>query len=172
MGMLGFIYMDIRLTELQLCPCCSQKLYADCCEPYHEQQAFAPTAEALMRSRFSAFCVRNIDYLVATHHPTKRAFDERMNLKQTLKTTTWAHLIILETKQGRPSDTNGIVEFVAVHSAPQWGQLHERSKFVQVAGQWFYVDGTLLPPFQPKPYAACWCGSGKKFKHCHQPLRE
>lgn len=127
----------------------------------------APTAEALMRSRYVAYCKGNIDYLVATRHPSKRTFDDRINLLKSVKTTVWESLTILGTRKGLKGDANGYVEFMAVHSQPEWGQLHERSKFVKNNDRWFYVDGEMLPPVWPKRNQPCWCGSGKKFKHCH-----
>ncbi|MEO1403123.1 MAG: YchJ family protein [Cyanobacteria bacterium J06635_1] len=149
------------------CPCQSQQPYRECCKPYLLGHTPAPTAEVLMRSRFTAFCKGNLDYLIATHHPSKRKFDERLQLRQTIKNTRWVNLVIVSTSQGRPQDDTGTVEFVAVYRDPELGQLHERSRFVKPEGQWFYLDGNRLPPWQPKRHQPCWCGSGKKFKQCH-----
>ncbi|MEM7063728.1 MAG: YchJ family protein [Cyanobacteria bacterium P01_B01_bin.77] len=150
-----------------LCLCGSQRPYSSCCKPYLTAVSMAPTAEALMRSRYVAYCQGNVKYLVATRHPSTRKFDDRINLIKSVKTTVWEALTIVSTRQGRQNDTSGYVEFVAVHSQPDWGQLHERSKFIKENGCWFYVDGELLPPVWPKRNQPCWCGSGKKFKHCH-----
>ena len=150
-----------------LCPCGSQRSYSDCCEPYVTNTKVAPTAEALMRSRYVAYYNGNVDYLVATRHPSKRQFDDRINLVKSVKSTVWETLTVVSTHQGRKTDTSGYVEFMAVHSQPEWGQLHERSRFVKENGRWFYVDGEMLPPILPKRNQPCWCGSGKKFKHCH-----
>ncbi len=120
-----------------------------------------------MRSRYVAYCEGNVDYLVATRHPSTRRFDDRINLVKSVKTTVWEALTVLGTRQGRQHDTTGYVEFMAAHSQPEWGQLHERSRFVRENGRWFYVDGDMLPPIVPKRNQPCWCGSGKKFKHCH-----
>ncbi|MDV3353389.1 YchJ family protein [Leptolyngbyaceae cyanobacterium CCMR0082] len=152
---------------LNLCPCGSGSAYARCCEPYLIGGDVAPTAEALMRSRYTAYCEGNVDYLLATHHPTKRTFDDRINLLKSIKTTVWQSLTVVSTRKGRANDTVGQVEFMAVHSQPEWGQLHERSRFTKEKGRWFYLDGEMLPPILPKRNQPCWCGSGKKFKHCH-----
>ena len=125
------------------------------------------TAEALMRSRYVAYREGNVDYLVATRHPSKRRFDDRITLLKSVKATSWESLTIVATRQGCQNDTSGYVEFMAVYSQPEWGQLHERSKFVKENGCWFYLDGEMLPPILPKRNQPCWCGSGKKFKHCH-----
>lgn len=150
-----------------LCLCDSQRPYASCCKPYVTQVATAPTAEVLMRSRYVAYCQGNLDYLIATRHPSKRKFDDRINLIQSVKTTVWEKLTVVSTRQGRQQDITGYVEFVAVHSQPEWGQLHERSRFIKENNRWFYIDGKMLPPILPKRSQPCWCGSGKKFKYCH-----
>ncbi|NJL45208.1 MAG: hypothetical protein HC922_04545 [Leptolyngbyaceae cyanobacterium SM2_3_12] len=59
------------------------------------------------------------------------------------------------------------VEFIAYYREASLGQVHERSRFSQQKGRWFYLDGDALPPIFPKPQAPCWCGSGKKYKACH-----
>jgi SEC-C motif-containing protein len=156
------------MVALAPCPCGSQKLQTACCGPYIQGTLPAPTAEALMRSRYTAFCLGNVDYLVATQHPSQRHRRDSAILSHTIRTTTWQGLTILAIKQGKPRDKRGTVEFVArFRNGEGDSQLHERSRFVQENGQWFYVDGDILPPVPPKRGEPCWCGSGKKFKHCH-----
>lgn len=136
------------------CPCGSGESYNHCCEPYHLGNTIAPTAEALMRSRYVAFCRGQIDYLVATLHPNLRKPDDRRSLRQTIQTIQWVGLTILKTQKGQPQDTKGIVEFVAAYRDSQTSgfgatavkQLHERSRFIRETTQWFYVDGDILPP--------------------------
>lgn len=130
-----------------------------------------------MRSRYSAFCTGNFDYLVATHSLEDAVSSDHKSLKKTLKTTRWLNLLIIKTEKGKPKDLKGIVEFVAAYepigsvlSVNQAGgieQLHERSHFIQRQGRWLYTDGDPLPPYRPKRSALCWCGSGKPFKQCH-----
>lgn len=156
------------MIALVPCPCGSQKLQTVCCGPYVQGTATAPTAEALMRSRYTAFCLGQVDYLIATQHPRRRHRQDRAILSHTIQTTTWLGLTIVATRQGQPQQTQGVVEFVAhFQNLDGTGQLHERSRFLQEQGQWFYVDGDILPPLLPKRGEPCWCGSGKKFKHCH-----
>lgn len=135
-----------------------------------------------MRSRYTAFVLGDIDYLLVTHHPDYRAND-RASLAQTIRTTQWVNLIILATQKGQRKDKTGSVEFVAVYSkrtsagitetAPsgsptgELNQLHEKSQFVREGNRWFYTQGDLLPPYQPKRNQPCWCGSGLRFKQCH-----
>jgi SEC-C motif domain protein len=141
-----------------LCPCGSQNPSADCCEPYLSSTIPAPTAEALMRSRYTAFTRIDIDYLIATLHPKSRRPDDKRRHRQTINQTQWVRLTVLKTQKGQPTDKTGIVEFVAEFrdtqavgfAAAEVRQLHERSRFVREQGQWFYVDGDVLPPVQLK----------------------
>ncbi|MGF1457452.1 MAG: YchJ family protein [Leptolyngbyaceae cyanobacterium] len=157
------------LPALTLCPCGSQRSLMRCCGPYLAGQTRALTAEALMRSRYTAYCQQNIDYLVATHHPTKRALSDRSALRQSMQNTTWLGLTILNVQQGQPADPTGVVEFVArfQNSSLGYSQIHERSQFKQQKGRWFYLDGEQLPAIEPQRNEPCWCGSGKKYKQCH-----
>lgn len=162
------------------CWCGSQRPLARCCGPYLAGRAVAPTAEALMRSRYSAFCQANVDYLLDTHHASTKGVSDRTSLAKTIQTTQWANLLIVGTHKGQKKDKTGIVEFVAVYrnvsvptaltsgaEAAPLQQLHEKSRFVKEKGRWFYTDGDILPPYLPKPSAPCWCGSSQPFKHCH-----
>lgn len=143
-----------------LCPCDSQLNHTDCCGPYLSGKAVAPTAVALMRSRYSAYSKGNIDYLIQTRHPKTRKTDDRQVIAEGMKATCWTGLTILKTQKGTATDHRGIVEFVALYrssdavttpSNPKNYQLHERSRFIKEDGQWFYVDGDILPAIKLKP---------------------
>jgi len=114
-----------------------------------------------MRSRYSAFCTGNVNYLIATRHSSQRAAADRQTLAQTIAETKWLSLRVLHASESQ-------VEFVAFYqSQGQLSQLHERSNFVSESGRWFYVDGVHLPPIKLERNDPCWCGSGKKLKQCH-----
>ena len=113
------------------------------------------------------FCRGNIDYLIATLHPQKRTKSDRAELTKSINNTQWLNLTIINTSQGKKNDSVGYVEFEAIYQINELGQLHERSKFIKDNGQWFYVEGDILPGTIPKRNQLCWCGSGKKFKQCH-----
>jgi len=148
-----------------LCVCGSGKAAAACCQPYLTGQAQPQTPEQLMRSRYSAFYHGQLDYLIATHHPAQRQADDRQTLAQTIATTTWLGLRVLHSAQA--TDT-GTVEFTAFYQRiGMVEQLHERSQFVRQEGQWFYLQGEILPPITVGRNDLCWCGSGKKYKKCH-----
>lgn len=120
-----------------------------------------------MRSRYTAYCQGNVEYLMATHHPSQRKFSDRNALTKSVKSSTWLGLTVLDTVQGQPEDDEGVVEFMAIARADDVQQLHERSRFKKQKGRWFYLDGEHLPPLEPKRNEPCWCGSNKKFKQCH-----
>lgn len=147
-----------------LCPCLSNKNYLDCCGPLHQQTHLAETAEQLMRSRYCAFVMAKIDYLIATLHPSQRQHDDRIQLQQTVEATQWLGLQIIEHYQQLDQAE---VEFIAFYQDKPLDQLHERSRFVKENDQWFYVDGELLPAVKLGRNEPCFCGSGKKLKRCH-----
>lgn len=118
-----------------------------------------------MRSRYSAFSKGDIDYLLLTRHPSRRALDNRQSLKVSMETTCWRSLIILNsTHNGNEAE----VEFVAfyTHANQNSGQIHEQSRFRKDGEQWYYLDGIHLPAIKLQRNDPCWCGSGKKLKKC------
>ena len=90
------------------CPCLSGLSYGECCGPIHAGTSSAPTAERLMRSRFSAFAAGDAGYLLATWHPSTRPAG--LTLDDTLQ---WTRLDILGRSRGGMLDNEGSVEFVA-----------------------------------------------------------
>ena len=154
----------------QLCPCGSKKQYQYCCGMYLSGKKKPATAEKLMRSRYTAFYQGNVDYLLNTLHPGQRKPEDRAELTKSIEQTKWLGLSIISTQKGKKNDSTGIVEFEAIYHLKQPGQLHERSRFVQVNRQWFYVDGDILPGTIPAAKSLCWCQSGKKYRQCHGAL--
>lgn len=121
------------------CPCLSGLAYDDCCGRFHRGEATAPTAEQLMRSRFSAFAVGDGDYLLATWHPRTRPAAVELD-----PADRWYRLDVHTTERGGPFDEAGLVEFTAYHRGPAGsGTLHEVSRFVRERGRWFYLDGQV-----------------------------
>jgi SEC-C motif domain protein len=119
------------------CPCRKKSettAYAACCGPYHAGERAAPTAEALMRSRYAAFVRKDAGYLLATWHPSTRP--PSMDLPSDQE---WLQLKVIVARTGGDMAT---VEFVArsriggVNHA-----LHEVSRFVREGEQWFYLRG-------------------------------
>ncbi|MBP7566630.1 MAG: YchJ family protein [Burkholderiaceae bacterium] len=121
------------------CPCGSGATYTACCGPWHEglesdPPRHAPTPEALMRSRYSAYVLGLPDYLMATWHGSTAPGD------LDLSPTKW---LGLEVRDAAEAGDAGVVEFVARwrDSSGRAGRLHEISRFVREADRWFYVDG-------------------------------
>ena len=154
------------------CPCGSGRALEACCGPILDG-APAPTAEALMRSRYSAFCLRRFEHVERTHAPEAQGDFDRAAIERDAETVEWTGLSILDCVAGGPDDTAGEVEFEA--NFRQNGMpmvLHERSTFRREGGQWLYVDGTVTTRGKPVRVdkvgrnAPCPCGSGRKFKKC------
>jgi len=122
------------------CPCGSGQTYAACCGRLHAGAENAATAEALMRSRYSAYVGQLADYLLATWHPTTRPSE----LDLAADGTKW---LGLEVKRQQVIDAHhATVEFVARYRIAGRGhRLHELSRFVREDDRWYYVDGDLAP---------------------------
>ncbi|MFH5878979.1 YchJ family protein [Arthrobacter sp. NA-172] len=119
------------------CPCLSGDQYAECCGRFHRGDADAPTAEQLMRSRYSAFVVLDADYLLRTWHPDTRPAG--LDLDPDIQ---WRRLDILSTRRGGPLDDDGLVEFAAHYrSDGERGVQRETSRFLRIDRRWFYLDG-------------------------------
>ena len=150
----------------QPCYCQSGQPFEQCCKPFLAGENQPSTPETLMRSRFSAFCVQAVEYLLATHHPSRHSANERAELEKTCGSTQWTSLKVIHSNHNTHS---GQVEFAAFYNqgTNEPGQLHERSNFVFENNQWFYVDGEFLADIKLGRNDPCWCGSGKKLKKCH-----
>ena len=124
-----------RRTGTATCPCGLPAAYDTCCGRFHHG-ASAPTAELLMRARYSAYALRDEVYLLASWHPSTRP--GHVALDPALR---WTGLEVVEASGGL-LDTTGQVRFRASHvrrGVP--GVLEERSRFVRDAGRWAYLDG-------------------------------
>ncbi len=121
------------------CPCGSNQKYTDCCGRYLDGGEIAPTAEALMRSRYTAYTLLREDYLRSTWHPSTRPV--ALGLAEDVA-TKWLGLEVKRYEQQQPD--YAVVEFVARYKVNgRAHRLHELSRFVHEAGRWFYVDGDV-----------------------------
>lgn len=121
------------------CPCGSTLSYAQCCMQYHTGAAIPPSAEALMRSRYTAYVLGHADYLQATWHPNNLpqpfALDDQERMQ-------WLGLQV--KRHEIQDDKHATVEFVARYKINgRAHRLHEVSRFVREAGRWYYLDGTI-----------------------------
>ena len=149
------------------CPCGSTLDLRACCGRYHSG-APAPTAEALMRSRYAAYALGRLDYIEATcAGPAGLAFN-RVEAEASQIGTSWIALEIVATRKGREADSEGTVGFIARHRHNGVeGALTETSLFRRIEGRWVYWDREAAPRATgPGRNDPCPCGSGKKFKKC------
>ncbi len=123
------------------CPCGSGKPFAECCGPYLEGLAKPATAEALMRSRYTAFTRQDEAYLLQSWHPSTRPPTLAFNQQPATK---WLGLKIIRTQAGDENDDTGTVEFIARFKVNGKAQrLHEISQFVRESDRWVYLQGEM-----------------------------
>jgi SEC-C motif-containing protein len=161
------------------CPCGSGLEFDRCCGPLI-RGAPADTPQALMRSRYTAYVVGDMQYLAATQdRACNPDFDPRATARWN-KDVVWKEMRVLAVSGGGAEDTAGTVEFQAFfEKAGRAGRIHEISRFEKKRGRWLYFDGqpgasvadAPAPPPAPKRNKTgrnepCPCGSGKKYKRC------
>jgi SEC-C motif-containing protein len=159
---------------MESCPCGASQPYSECCEPFILGVNPVPTAEALMRSRYTAYTRCEVDYILRTTHPNQRNQDSETNLRQWAQKSVWHELNILNIVGGGSEDPAGTVEFIAEYTENNKRvSHHELAEFKKENGTWFFWDGGPPKPKQfirPTPKTGrndpCSCGSGKKFKKC------
>ncbi|NWF38268.1 hypothetical protein F3F96_03840 [Mariprofundus sp. NF] len=140
------------MPDYQVCPCGSGNTFANCCEPIIAG-ATAPTAEALMRSRYAAYVQGCWKYLHSSWHPDTRPS------KVSPTSSDWLGLTIVHA-------TTDTVEFIAgFREGSKIMALHETSRFAQVDGHWRYLDGAC-DVSEAGRNSPCPCGSGLKSKRC------
>jgi SEC-C motif domain protein len=156
-----------------LCYCGLTLPFEDCCKPIIECTKQAETAEALMRSRYSAHVIVDSQYIVDSTHISTRANHLKVEIEAWAKICTWQKLEIISTTKGLQNDLIGEVEFKAyfidVNKNPQIH--HEKSVFKKENNKWLFVNGKVFPAktndkISIDRNAPCPCGSGKKFKKC------
>ena len=156
----------------------SALIYADCCQPLHNYEHLATTAEQLMRSRYSAFVLQNVDYIIATTLPSQQPLLDILAIKTWASDTDWAGLEIVH-HHPKIGKRHAQVEFKAYFTTAQDLQFHhELSAFVkikvktdngEIAKKWFFIDPTVDMAISGKAISQkqpCICGSGEKFKRC------
>ncbi|MDO8290834.1 MAG: YchJ family protein [Parvibaculum sp.] len=158
-------------TQPDTCPCASGKAFAECCGPFISGTALPPTAEALMRSRYSAFATGAIDYLEETLMPGTRGDFDRVGATEWASSSEWTGLLVRHVEGGGATDAEGYVEFVAQFRQKDEDRVHhETGHFGRHDGRWYYVDGSMgtRPRIVVKVGRndPCICGSGKKYKKC------
>ena len=162
------------MSENKFCPCGSGFPLSKCCKPVIDGTAKASTAEALMRSRYTAYTLQDINYLASTLDPNELRDFDRDGTAKWARDSTWIGLEIVNTSAGSSDEKEGTVEFRARYKRDDVIQEHhEVSRFRKINGTWLYSGGKDAGPVQvrrdvPKTgrNEPCPCGSGKKYKKC------
>ena len=150
-----------------LCPCCSNIPFSECCKPIIDGKIPAKSPEALMRSRYTAYAIKNADYIYQTYAELPRQQQSVAEIKTWADSTNW---IKLEINNVDRTSTPETVTFTAHYlQKDQYCQLSERSYFIKEDEQWRYSDGDIICHQEIKRVKRndlCPCGSQKKFKKC------
>ncbi len=146
------------------CYCKSGLDFSECCEPILRVQKPATTALSLMRSRYSAYCLGDVNYLQATTHDHTWSDEELKFIQDWADNSLWQHLEIIES-------SDDIVEFKAYYIFDHVQHLHhERSTFIKINDMYKYVDGEIYEDkVKFTNNQKCICGSGVKYKRCCLP---
>lgn len=166
-----------RMADENLCPCGSGRELDNCCLPAVRGEREPDTAEALMRSRYTAYVLGELDYIVETNHSSTRDEVDREEIERWSTGSDWLGLSILDTEAGGSEDAEGTVTFTARYRYEGTTHTHrERSRFERENSAWRFHsvlgDGTeldLVPVTASSTVGRndpCPCGSGKKHKKC------
>ncbi len=122
------------------CPCKSGKFYQACCGRFIESSETPKTAKALMRSRYTAYTLAKIDYIVATQMGAARDGFDKIEALQWAKSVKWLKLNIKRDWFDETSKAKAFVEFKAYFQSYNGREiLHEISAFEKYDGVWFYI---------------------------------
>lgn len=151
-----------------LCPCHSNKMFKDCCQPFINGTKKVTTAEQLMRSRFSAYAIKAINYIVKTYAISQQHDRLESEVSEWANDTKWVNLEILNADESNNSQR--FVEFKASYiNNNSLSLMHERSRFILENDQWRYIDGDIILHALQKKLTRntdCPCQSDKKYKRC------
>ena len=152
------------------CCCNSQKNYSSCCEPFIIGKQIPITPEDLMRSRYTAYTMANIDYIKQTMKGEALIGFQEVDALHWAKRVHWIKLVVFESELENAHQ--GYVEFEASFvDNMRLKSIHEKSQFIHEQGRWYYVSGTHLPASHAEQIitrnTSCPCGSQRKFKNCH-----
>ncbi|MGO2321490.1 YchJ family metal-binding protein [Vibrio casei] len=158
------------------CSCGHPQAYENCCQPIHQNAQLAKHPEQLMRARYSAHVLNDVEFVLKTYHSSCKAYEQAESIEESVR-SHWIELKVIDSQE---QDDEGYVEFKAYfEDNGQSYCLHERSRFLKEDNEWRYIDGVIpeekiVDPRLLKTIAdtkigrnePCLCGSGKKFKKC------
>jgi SEC-C motif-containing protein len=158
---------------MSLCPCQSEQNFDQCCGPFLEQREVPQTPEQLMRSRYTAYSLAKVDYIKQTMKGSPLMSFNSLEAKEWAQRVTWVGLKVIQSYM--ESSVVGFVEFSArLIERKQLKIIHELSEFHKDGSCWFYVDGLNKQNTSQSQKqnisrtGPCPCGSGRKFKNCHE----
>jgi SEC-C motif-containing protein len=124
------------MNHTNLCPCGSHLTLEECCLPYIQGETMVPTAEKLMRARFTAFYLHDAQYLYKTTHVSQKKYTNKSDILSWAQQNIWQKLEILNSSEN-------MVEFKAYYlDENKTSQIHhEKSTFIYFQNNWYYVDG-------------------------------
>jgi SEC-C motif-containing protein len=150
-----------------MCYCTLPEPFEQCCAPFINGTQHPTTAEQLMRSRYSAYCQKNAEYIRATYASSQQQYHSIEDILLFAQSVQFINLEIITTSE---TLEDNYVEFKATYIADnKICMLHEKSRFIKESEHWKYLDGDIYPTPELKlgRNDNCPCGSGKKFKKCH-----
>jgi SEC-C motif-containing protein len=149
------------------CFCGNALIFEECCQPVIDAKVAAKNAEVLMRSRFTAYAIKNYQYILETYSPATRIELTISQLVTSARDTQWLSLRVLAHSCNA---TTAKVEFKAFYQVrDSFYMMHELSNFIHEMGRWWYTDGVMQRDsgeYTPERNSQCLCGSTKKFKKC------
>lgn len=155
-------------------PCDDPKALEAYCLPFIRGDKQPATAAELMASRYVAYTLAEVDYILDTHNPAAKDDTDRDATLKWATEASWQGLEIVSTEGGEPGDRDGTVEFIARYRMnDEEVAHHERAFFKRIDGRWYFIDAkqVLKPVRREGPKLGrndpCHCGSGKKLKKCH-----
>jgi len=156
------------------CPCGSGNDYDACCGPLIEGTLKAPTPEALMRSRYTAFTRQAMTYIEETLHPSQRHDYDAAGSAKWARESEWRGLEIVNVSADPENANRSSVEFRAHYRINGANQVHhELAEFRKTSDTWYFFDGKMIGAEQIRRETPkvgrndpCPCGSGRKYKKC------
>lgn len=125
------------------CPCQSHKSYEECCKPFHEGKERPKTALDLMRSRYSAYSLGLVRYIIDTTHPSSPLFQKRTraqieeDIRHFCESSQFTGLEIVEAGE------NAVTFIAHLEQGGSDASFKEKSRFAKQNGRWLYLSGTL-----------------------------
>lgn len=155
------------VPTIKNCFCGNDFTFEQCCQPIISGKVDAKNAEVLMRSRFTAYVIKNHQYILQTYTSAQRTKLSVNELANSTQDTQWLSLQVIAHHS---HEKKAQVEFKAFYQIDHcYYVMHELSGFIFEGGKWLYNNGIMQKgsgDFTPERNSQCLCNSGQKFKKC------